>query len=100
LTTVYPSAAPQGSDVSSSIITRAPRVYPSPYIRSRHATLTFANLEIPSKITIYALTGSAVYTAETSAFTYSFVPEFASGVYLYRVKNTRGVHLGKISVVR
>jgi len=100
LTTVYPSAAPQGSDVSSSIITRAPRVYPSPYIKNRHTTLTFSNLAIPSTVAVYTPAGSEIFKVETRAFSYSLVPEFASGVYLYQVRNSRGIYSGKFSVVK
>ncbi len=78
-----------------------PYVYPVPYVKGKNTSLTFSNLVPPSKIEIYSVDGVLLHEKEVDAPTYSFVPDsFASGVYVYLIKNSKGTTSGKLVIIR
>ena len=85
-------------------------VYPNPYVPSRgHSLLSFSNVPAQGRITVYALSGEAIWTHETTAEgTYQWNTTtdsgklLSSGFYYYMVKDRDGevIKKDKFSIIR
>jgi hypothetical protein len=81
--------------------------YPNPYDAARAVGegVTFAGLEPGDEIALLDPLGREISRLSASSRGTAFLavrgrPEFASGVYLYRVEGPGGVRLGKLAIRR